>query len=449
MAHWPAEYQMREPRTPARLWQAGGLLMMLLAAAPAAALCGDLSGDGRVNATDALLTLRAAVFDLPYQGHADIDAGQGSDGSLSATDALMVLRAAVFASLLDCASAVETRAVVSTASCDFATGGVAEVDLASRSLTGHQPAVSAADAVARVQMGRVFILNRFGGDNIQELDPSSSMALIAQCSLGNGSNPHDVVLVSETLGYVSRYDSTSLAVIDPSAMADCQGFITDTIDLSPWADADGFPEMDQMALAGDRLLVSLQRLDRNSFFQPTGAAMLVAIDTATNEVVAELELAVTNPFAETKGLLYDPENDLVYIAGPGTLFSDLDDGGIEAVDTRSLASLGLIADGADLGGDLTDLVVAGGSKAYAIVASEGFANSLVEVNLEQATISEPLATSDYLFSDIELTENGRLWLADRNCFDPGLRVFSSADNAEITTAPLYPGLTPFTLAFVD
>ena len=48
-----------------------------------------------------------------------------------------------------------------------------------------------------------------------------------------------------------------------------------------------------------------------------------------------------------------------------------------------------------------------------------------------------------------MTESGRLWLADRDCSDPGLRVFSLADNGETTTAPLYPGLSPFSLTFLD
>ena len=42
---------------------------------------------------------------------------------------------------------------------------------------------------------------------------------------------------------------------------------------------------------------------------------------------------------------------------------------------------------------------------------------------------------------------GELWLADRDCFDPGFRVFSIAHNTEITSAPLDPALAPFNLSF--
>jgi hypothetical protein len=38
-------------------------------------------------------------------------------------------------------------------------------------------------------------------------------------------------------------------------------------------------------------------------------------------------------------------------------------------------------------------------------------------------------------------------VVDRNCFDPGLRVFSIGSGDEITTAPIYPGLTPLSIDF--
>jgi hypothetical protein len=59
-----------------------------------------------------------------------------------------------------------------------------------------------------------------------------------------------------------------------------------------------------------------------------------------------------------------------------------------------------------------------------------------------------LITSPLLLSDIEVTDDGHLWVADRDCIDPGLRVFDVGDNTEITAEPIYPGLTPFTLDFI-
>ena len=65
--------------------------------------------------------------------------------------------------------------------------------------------------------------------------------------------------------------------------------MTSSIDLSPWADDDGFPEMDQMVLVGDRLFVSIQRLDRTDFFRPTGKGALVVGDTTDDSVIGDLQ----------------------------------------------------------------------------------------------------------------------------------------------------------------
>ena len=423
-------------------------VLCALLSGEAAALCGDVTGDGHVRVTDALVVLRAAVSGDDYDAAYDLDQGEGSDGQVSVTDALIVLKTAVGIIVPGCANATEARVVVTTASCDFATGGVAEFSLEQTQTTSHAMGAVSADAVVRRRGDRVFVLNRFGADNVQELDPDSGMATLWQCSVGNGNNPHDIIIVSDQLGYVSLYDSKNLAIIDPTPSSDCSGFIKGSIDLSDYADGDGFPEMDQMVLADGTLVVVLQRLDRDSMFAPTANGALVAIDVASSTVTGSLELAISNPYAETKGLVYDETSGLLYVGGPGTFFSDLDDGGIEAVTLEGLVSEGLLIDGTGLGGDLTDLVLVGSSRAYAVVAGANFENSLVEVDLNEGAVVATLASSAYLFSDIEMTESGQLWLADRDCSNPGLRVFSIADNSETTESPLYPGLTPFSLTFL-
>jgi DNA-binding beta-propeller fold protein YncE len=422
-------------------------LWLALQVSRAFALCGDATGDGRIRATDALLTLRAAVAST-YDPELDVFPVDVTDGMLSAPDATLILRAAASATIPMCAAADERVVALTTASCDFATGGVATIDVRSREVLRERPGVTKADAVIRKQGERVFALNRFGGNTVMELDPADDLAPLWTCSVGVGSNPHDIALAAPDKGYVTRYDSTNLAIIDPSAgPSGCDGFLRGTIDLGPWADDDGFPEMDQMALVGDTLFVVLQRLDRDSFFRPRANGAVVAIDTKTNTVTDVIELSIQNPFGETKGLYRDPHNGLLWIAGPGRLFTDLTDGGIERIDPTTRTSLGVLATGAQLGGDLTDLVIVGTSRAYALVAGENFRVSLVEIDLDKGTPVSVLATSDELLSDIEITESGELWLADRNCFRPGVRVFSIADNRETTTEPLGLALAPFTLVF--
>jgi len=425
---------------------ATGLLATLVLPLAATALCGDLSGDGRISASDALAALRLAIND-GYDAAADLDLGDGPDSAVTATDALGLLVGAVGNSIPACAAATAHTALVATASCDFVSGGIAAISLDDFSVVSHHRGRLAGDAVIRKQQGRLFAVNRFGANNIQELDPDNDLATAWQCSVGAGSNPHDIALVSPSKAYVTRYDARSLAIIDPSVGSSCSGFVTATIDLSAWADADGFAEMDQMVVVGDRLFVSIQRLDRSNFFRPVSNGALVVIDIANDTVITTVELQLSNPFAATKGLVYDQRSGKIYVGGPGALFSSLEDGGIEAINAETLSSEGLLISGKELGGDLTDFFMLGSRRAYAIVAADSFVASLVELDFDQRTVVSLLTTSPQQLSDIEITESGQLWLSDRDCLDPGLRVFSISDNRELTTQPIYPGLTPFNLLF--
>jgi hypothetical protein len=438
----------RRRRFPAELLRSSVVALALCAlprAGVATVLCGDPTGDGYVTATDALAALAAAV-DGSYD--ATLDVGTDPDGRVTATDALVVLGASVSGIVPPCAAADRIAAVVSTASCDFATGGIASIQLADLAVERHVRGTVEPDAVVRVHDDRVFVINRFSGSSVQEIARDGSLSTLWRCSVGAGSNPHDFLLVDANKAYVTRYDAVSLAVVDPSVGPDCMGFVRGHVDLSPWADRDGLPEMDQMVRVGDFVFVTIQRLDRDDFFRPSGHGALVVIDVTTDSVVDVIELAISNPFVETKGLVYDERAGRILVGGPGRLFSDLADGGIEAVDPFARTSLGVLLDGAALGGDLMDFAMLGSRRGFAVVADARFVATLVEIDLERGVVGPPIVESSQNLSDIELSRDGRLWVVDRNCFHPGVRVFRVNGHSEVTEKPVYPGLTPFTLDFV-
>ena len=414
---------------------------------PSRALCADSGGDGRVLASDALATLALAASGQ-YMARADIAVAGRPDGKITAADALATMFSAVSGVVPDCAAGGERTVAATTASCDFATGGLARIDAATHDVLEHRLGAFAADSVVRSSAGRVFVLDRFRGSSVVELDAEGDLEPLWGCSVGAGSNPHDIAVASDEKAYVSRYDAVSLAVIDPSKGPGCTGFVTGHIDLSPYADADGVPEMDQMLLLGDKLFVAIQRLDRKAFFRPAANGALVVIDTVTDEVMDVIELSIENPFVESKGLVYLPQNDRIYVGGPGDLFTDLEDGGIEIINPATMSSEGVAMTGAELGGDLTDFSLLGTGRGFAVVAGSNFVADLVEIDLSARTRSAPIASSDQLLSDLETTERGLVWLADRNCFEPGLRVFEGGGSGEITASPIYPGLTPFNFIFV-
>ncbi len=309
------------------------------------------------------------------------------------------------------------------------------------------------DSVARAQFGAVYVVNRYGGDNIQRLDPERNFATLWQCSVGNGSNPHDLAQVASDKAYVTRYEAASLAIVDPSTGPECAGFLRGEVDLSAFADADSVPEMDQMVVVGEYLFVSLQRLDRRTF-EPSGQSLLAVIDTSTDSIVdvdpatpglQGIELLGRNPFAETKGLPLDPLSGKILVASVGS-FARLDDGGIEIVNPWTLRSEGFLVTAAALGGNINDFVIAGSGRGYAVITDERFNNSVIRFDPSNGTVLATLLEGPDYLPDIEwVPERGWLLVADQNLYRPGIWIFT-ADDKPLDPAPIRTGsLPPFNL----
>ena len=94
-----------------------------------------------------------------------------------------------------------THAFVATSS--FEEGSYAVVGLDEpRAVTKSSPQRRIfRDAAARAAGDRVYVVNRLYGDNIQVLDPADGFRTALQCSTGNGSNPHDIAVISPHKAY--------------------------------------------------------------------------------------------------------------------------------------------------------------------------------------------------------------------------------------------------------
>lgn len=340
------------------------------------------------------------------------------------------------------------RAIVTTT--DFSTGALATVTLDGAHVVDAPVASIHSDAVVRVFDGLVYVVNRFLGDNIQILDPNDGFALVRQFSVGNGSDPHDILVVSPDKAYVTRYNRTELWVVDPS-----QGEVIDTIDLSSLADADGTPEMDQLALVGERLFVTVQRMDTGGFpWVTTDASYVVVIDTESDSFVdadavaagvQPVTLAHKNPYST---LQTDVASGNLYVACVGDW--GVIDGGIEWVDSGALASAGTILTGADVGGDITDVEIVSAERGYLIVTDAAFATSLIAFDPRTGAVVDTVyAPGTFTLPDVELAPGGDLFLADRAPTAPGLRVYDAATGVAKTSAPIDVGLPPFAIAFTE
>jgi DNA-binding beta-propeller fold protein YncE len=340
--------------------------------------------------------------------------------------------------------AAETRAYVFTT--DFGTGAIADAHFGPpRTVTPNVASVWS-DAALRVFGGLLYVVNRSGADNIQVLDPANAFATVKQFSVGNGANPHDIALASPTKAYVTRYDSADLWIVNPQT-----GAHTGTISLAGFADADGIPEMDHMALWAGRLFVSIERLDRNNFYAPAGGSLLAVIDPVTDAVIdvdpgtpgtQGIPLPAQNPTTE---MLIDAAGKL--LVGCTGNYGALD-GGVVRIDPGAMSVEATEVTESALGGDLNDVAVSSASRGFAVISDASFNTLLRSYDRGTGLVTgTPFSTSGFDIADVEVNDRGELWLCDRTAAAPGLRVFDAATGTQLTTGTLGTGLPPQDIAF--
>jgi hypothetical protein len=303
------------------------------------------------------------------------------------------------------------------------------------------------DAVARYFHPYVYVLNRKGADNVQILDPGSGFSTVCQFSVGAGSDPHDIVVLGPTKAYVTRYNTNTIWIVDPSRCVQ-----TGSIDLSSLADGDGLAEVDMMCRVGGRVFVTVQRLDRNNYWVPAGTSYVAVIDAVTDALVdVNPSLPGTQPITLTGSDPYsdiqlDPYTGKLYVPCVG--YWGLKDGGVEKVDPVTLQSDGFIFLETAAQGDIIDAEIDMGTKGFAIVMDDNFFTLLVSFDagtgVKTQTLYDP---DDYVLQDIELSPWKELFLADRTPTLPGIRIFDVYSNTEVTTAPLDVCLPPFDITF--
>jgi hypothetical protein len=350
--------------------------------------------------------------------------------------ALLVLGAAAIRAP-ESAHAAQTQAFAFTT--DFSSGAISDIQFGPPRTVNADQATVSSDAVLRYLAGDLYVVNRFGFDNILILDPANDYGTVEQFSVGNGANPHDVELASPTKAYVTRYDTPELWIMNPQT-----GAHTGTISLAAFADDDGIPEMDRLALRNGRLFVSVQRLDRNNFFSPTDSSQIVVINATTDAIidantgapgVQGIVLPFQNPLTE---LVVDSSGRIVVgcVGSFGVL-----DGGIVRIDPATLTIAATEITEAALGGEINDVAVLDAARGFAVINDASFNTLLRSYNRNTGTTTgTPFSTAGFSIADIEINDRSELWLCDRTPANPGVRIFDA-------TTPLGTGLPPQDLVF--
>jgi hypothetical protein len=232
-----------------------------------------------------------------------------------------------------------------------------------KSASGLEP--TGPGVIVRHFFGRHYVVHRLTGQ-IQVIDPATFETTL-QFSVGEGSNPHDIVVVNNHVAYVSRHASPWLYEVDPTT-----GDLITMIDLAGFADRDGIPEMSMMALDGHRLFIQLQRLDPDG--QPTHPSYLAVLDVRTNQLIDVDPAQAGVQAIELTGLLpsfkmqIDDVARRLYVSEPG-VFHD-GSGGIDEIDLVNLTALRFITTEAQVALDISGFVLVSPEKGYVITHTD-------------------------------------------------------------------------------
>ena len=304
------------------------------------------------------------------------------------------------------------------------------------------------DAVARVFGGRIYVVNRLGDDNIQVIDPAQGFQTIRQFSVGPGTNPQDIAVISPTRAYVSRYETNDLLEVNPST-----GQHLGTISLAAFADGDGLCEMHRMHVWGDSLLIQVQRMLRQNWpdpWIPVPPSVLAVVDLRTNRLVdmdpgqpgmQGIALTGLNP---TAPIQFDPFTGDLLVLTTGRV-DLIDQGGLERIDPRTMRSVGMVITEEAIGGNPIDFAVATREKIYIVASDLGFNTFCAHFDPATGAAAQKIYEPEgYVLTDLLIYPNGRLFLTDRDFFAPGIRVYDTETDA-LVIGPLDTGLPPFEL----
>lgn len=325
---------------------------------------------------------------------------------------------------------------------DFQTGSYSAVRLTDHKVVSNIEVIHQ-DATCRFDpwTGLPLIVARLGADAVDVIDPQQSWQVVGEYSVGAGTNPQDIAVVSAERAYVSRLQDPALLVVHPLT-----GAQIDEIDLSAYADADGLAEPAGLLHVEGKVYALLLLLEN---MVETGTSSLLVIDGASGEVEDSFELSASNPAGRLR--MSEGVGELVIVEVGA--FGDHEDGCIETFDPVSGELSGPLVTEAELGGDLVDAVIASADKGYAVIGETLGAEGNTRV-----VIFDPAAgqkTGDLILADdfdhlsLELSEDGNeLWVPDRKPDRPGIRIFDATTDQELTAEPIDVGLPPFVICFV-
>jgi len=334
----------------------------------------------------------------------------------------------------------ERLAFTVNASYDHVSGSYSIVDLETGGVAADVSVISP-DAVGVCAGGMLVILERLGWDTLTVVDRESPFGIVAQHSLGAGTNPQGLAVLPGGQVLVTLLGADHVPVIDLAT-----GGEVARIDVGWAADADGLPEASLVCAAGDLVAVAMQRLDRDSpLWDPTGPGWLVLVDAASLEIV-DADPATADPDALVlTGANPSPYGRMIPLGGkllvPESGFYGVLDGGLDVVDLVEMRAGGFVVTEAALGGDITDVVVVDERIAYATVAGIDGRDRLVGFDPSDGSVGGAVLEGEG-FTLLQMADSGgRILVVDRSLSSAGLAVVEGGE----VTGRIVVGMAPFSV----
>jgi hypothetical protein len=315
-------------------------------------------------------------------------------------------------------------------------GGITVIDLDTL-----EPSINVAlthdDVTVRWFDGRIWVLNRFGADNIMILD-GRTYQLIKQFSVRPGANqpcnPHDLVFLDRCRVYLSCYEQARVYVVDPTAALGEE--LVGSIDLSSLADDDGLPEISHMALVDGLVYVAVERFDRSTGWTLVPPSYVAVLDPATDTLAGTIELAEPNPVGPLVPI--PGTSDLLVAVG-----GDWSGGaaGLLRIDTETgTSALALTA--AELGGLVASFYLGDDGCGHAVLMAPMTFDTGVVRFCTDGTVEACIPMGDQQLTAVARVDDGRLLVTDTTYTTPGVRIFDPEGCAELTTEPIPTGFSP-------
>jgi len=289
-----------------------------------------------------------------------------------------------------------------------------------------------------------FVLQRLGSDSVRRVDHVSGYLTQYEVTLGAKLNPQAIALLPGGLFAVSFFNANHIDIRSRTS-----GALVTQINIATFADADGFAEAGDMLYHAGFLYVAIQRLNRSAtdaLWPPEGTSYLLKIDT-TNYAIAATTLSHSNPVSR---LHYNATRDSIIFAAAGRFAANYQlDGACLEFSVASGTLLAPLIRESEAGYEIADCIISTTGTGIFIGYDASLNSVFGAFNTTGPAVTGIAAflnrnNGGYL-AGFMLHSNGNVFLADRNIYQPGIRIFSGATLAELTASAVSIGLPPLNL----